>query len=460
MESPASSPAAIQTTISEPTEATRYPNPGYLGAFSHSGMLAEISSSHVATNLETGRTGPQEDPSPTNGETLPEDQDILDRAANCVELLRHLDFSHLSRLVTSWLEKGVNLNLAEPFIAACNDAASALGSSDQALAAHPLQARTLLLNSRRPIILSRDSSLPEYVAQITGHSLRWETIGLFLAAASRAVLDTPSFSPIYLNEDQRMPFVRTLTKICNSCLEIALALDCLNDLQLVLQYENFMIHSHVHGDQSKLRLQIVMGRAFLVFSTAVAKSWLGYSSWRRFGDLTSSLYALGLHEKVDENVLPGFIAELRKACFARIYTLDKEVSIFLGRPPRIIKEYCHFQTPRGHITNSVCPKHFCLSRNSRHGQDTGDSTQQSQLCTDTCPSYTAEIRCRAIFAVFKEKIFRGFYRHSAQPDTHPTMLVAVNINRTNCPADQCHQAYDTRGRKMLGRTASLVQTRD
>lgn len=176
---------------------------------------------------------------PTSNDTLLEDQDILNRAAHCIGMLYQLDFSDLSRLVNSWLEKGFNLNLAEPFLPACNSAMSTLSPPNEARATPPLEARGLLLNSRRPISIPRDSRLSEYTAQITGEFLRWETIGLFLAAAGRAVLDTQSFSPIYLCEDQRMPFVRTLTKICNCCLEISLALDCLNDLQFVLQYENF-----------------------------------------------------------------------------------------------------------------------------------------------------------------------------------------------------------------------------
>lgn len=146
-------------------------------------MLAEISSSHVAANVETAQAEPQEHLSSTSNDTLLEDQDILNRAANCIELLHQLNFSDLSRLVTSWLEKGVDLNLAEPVIAACNDAASTLGPPNQTQAARPLQARALLINSRRPILLSRDSCLSEYVTQITGDSLRWETIGLFLASS-------------------------------------------------------------------------------------------------------------------------------------------------------------------------------------------------------------------------------------------------------------------------------------
>lgn len=146
---------------------------------------------------------------------------------------------------------------------------------------------------------------------------------------------------------------------------------------------------------------------------------LGYSCWRRMGDLTSSLYALGLHEKVDEDSLPGFIAELRKTCLARIYCLDKDLAIFLGRPPRVTNNYCHFQVPKGSSTNSACPTH--VSGNSRSSQGTGGSTQQSELCTETYFSYTAEIRCRATFALFKEEILQAFCGHATQPNTDRTM---------------------------------------
>lgn len=37
--------------------------------------------------------------------------------------------------------------------------------------------------------------------------------------------------------------------------------------------------------------------------------------------------------------------ELRKTAFARIYSADKNIAIFLGRPPRMSKRFCHFQIP-------------------------------------------------------------------------------------------------------------------
>lgn len=66
----------------------------------------------------------------------------------------------------------------------------------------------------------------------------------------------------------------------------------------------------------------------------------GYHSWRRLGDVVSSLYALGYHEKVNLNALvPATLGGLRSAAFCRAYSADKNVSIFLGRPPRMHRKH-------------------------------------------------------------------------------------------------------------------------
>jgi len=55
---------------------------------------------------------------------------------------------------------------------------------------------------------------------------------------------------------------------------------------------------------------------------------------------------MGLHQdiKADGDV-PFFLAELRKLTFAAIYSADKDVATFLGRPPRISHRYCNLQLP-------------------------------------------------------------------------------------------------------------------
>lgn len=69
--------------------------------------------------------------------------------------------------------------------------------------------------------------------------------------------------------------------------------------------------------------------------------FIGYHSWRKLGDVVSSLFALGYHEQLGHPaVTPPFLRELRFVAHSRTYSADKNCSIFLGRPPRMLKRYC------------------------------------------------------------------------------------------------------------------------
>lgn len=55
---------------------------------------------------------------------------------------------------------------------------------------------------------------------------------------------------------------------------------------------------------------------------------------------------MGYHEDIDAKPnIPFFLSQLRKTAFARIFSADKNVSIFLGRPPRMTKRFSNFQIP-------------------------------------------------------------------------------------------------------------------
>lgn len=51
--------------------------------------------------------------------------------------------------------------------------------------------------------------------------------------------------------------------------------------------------------------------------------------------------ALGFHEHLGDNSsTPPFLQVLRHMVFSRTYSADENCSIFLGRPPRMLKHYC------------------------------------------------------------------------------------------------------------------------
>ncbi|KAI8712229.1 hypothetical protein NCS52_01320600 [Fusarium sp. LHS14.1] len=134
-------------------------------------------------------------------------------------------------------------------------------------------------------------------------------------------MDIPFFPHLYQTNEQEIELRELLLRLIACSLDICLSLDCLNDLQHVLQYEYCIINSYVYGDQS-------------------------YHMWRNVGNVISSTMALGYHEDLSTKYkIPTFLLELRKAAFARVHSLDKNSSLFLGRPLRLSKRFCHFQLP-------------------------------------------------------------------------------------------------------------------
>ncbi|KAG0155289.1 Fungal transcriptional regulatory protein, N-terminal [Penicillium digitatum] len=225
--------------------------------------------------------------------------------------------------VTFWLATGANLALAEPFTEKCTENMTYLFTSfSQDDNWHLAYAQRLTQNSREPLQFSSTSDMETFSAQFLDQKFRWESLGIFLSAVSRAAIDISFFPPLFKTEKDQFTLRKLSTKLSDLALDIALSLDCLNDLQLVLQYENFIVHTHVDGDQS-------------------------YHSWTRLGDVVSSMFALGYHENVEKTKppIPAFLSELRKTAWATTYSADKNVAIFLGRPPRMSKRFCHFQVP-------------------------------------------------------------------------------------------------------------------
>lgn len=332
-----------------------YPNPGYLGPSSHAAIFKHITPDDSNPG---GLFGGQED---SNGQWDGDGHLLLQGADVLKHLLSLYSLSSMKELVTFWLAKGTNLALAEPFVAQCTESVSQLFEShDESW--HLVYARRLLQNSARPLRFNASTDIAAFSSQFLDHYARWETLGIFFAAVSRATIDIPFFPALYTTDEQLYTLRRLATKLSDFALEISLSLDCLNDLQLIVQYENFIVHSYVDGDQS-------------------------YHSWRKLGDVISSTFALGYHENNEVKAdIPPFLIDLRKAAFARIYSADKNIAIFLGRPPRMNKRFCHFQIPSCDL-------------------DTRSSYKNNEWDPNTVAGYRADSRWSALCASLKEEIW-------------------------------------------------------
>lgn len=152
-----------------------------------------------------------------------------------------------------------------PFVSQCTDAVAEWNEHTKSVPSVPeyssgtrQQVGLLLENTQRTIDMRQTSGFEAFLGQIVGQNLRLETVGIFLTAAARATLDTAFFPSLFTCDAQRRELILTLSFLGDACLETCLALDCLNDLQLVLQYENFILHSQVDGDQSQSFLPSAM----------------------------------------------------------------------------------------------------------------------------------------------------------------------------------------------------------
>lgn len=139
--------------------------------------------------------------------------------------------------------------MAAPILDYCLDSVRTLFPTQRDLPINGADiSRNLFLHTSRPLKVNATTTIEEFSAQFKERQSRWETLGLFFTAASRAATEMWSS---FDSEKERRDFQRLGMNLSDLCLDIALSLDCLNDLQLVLQYENWILHSFVDGDQSE-----------------------------------------------------------------------------------------------------------------------------------------------------------------------------------------------------------------
>lgn len=158
----------------------------------------------------------------------------------------------MKSLVSFWRAKGANLALSGPFVEICAESASCTSlSSFQGEDWHVGLAQRLIENTARPLEYDATTSFASYSAQFLESRTRWETLGFFLSAVLRATMDVPFFPSLFTTATQRREFQAMLMRQLGCFLDVCISMDCLNDLQLFLQYEYFIIHSYMDGDQSK-----------------------------------------------------------------------------------------------------------------------------------------------------------------------------------------------------------------
>lgn len=228
-----------------------YPNPGYLGTSSHITLFEQLPSVRDTdgdisyTPLDTSSHFNEA----LNGQATTEK---VEQGAALIKRLR-ADLNHrkCESLVLAWIETGINLPIAEPYTVACAAAAQNVLFAFSTTSEDDISSsKTLLNESVRPLNLDRDGTIEDFSRMFAAGSPRWETLGLYFTSISRATIDLVRFPRLFSSPGQRRALQESAMQCSDLCLDIALSIDCMNDLQLMLQYENFILHSLVDGDQS------------------------------------------------------------------------------------------------------------------------------------------------------------------------------------------------------------------
>ncbi|KAF1994633.1 hypothetical protein P154DRAFT_367137 [Amniculicola lignicola CBS 123094] len=182
-------------------------------------------------------------------------------------------------------------------------------------------------NTTKPLsqLLNRHTTPTEFSASVTGENLRWEIVGIVMTLVclvsqtlhdGDAIFCPPNEPPL----DRRALATET-ANAAEACVKMCTDFDIMNDLFLWLLYEFTVAFNSMRTKGS-------------------------YMNWQRSGYLNLAIMSFGLHEeiKVDDDT-PFFITELRKRLFITCYDNDKYTASFVGRPPRLTRQYCRIQLP-------------------------------------------------------------------------------------------------------------------
>lgn len=143
------------------------------------------------------------------------------------------------------------------------------------------------------------------------------------------------------------------------------------------------------------------------------EKWRGFDAWRRLGDVISSVLFLGYHQLTSPSTdIPAFLVDLRKLIFVRIYSDDKNVAVFLGRPPRLTRMFCHFQLPRKFLHPAT-----------EDGQIPDEALESDSgiLALYENISFSSEICWAALCACLKEKALEAHQNVNAGPERDSTI---------------------------------------
>ncbi|KAF2113030.1 hypothetical protein BDV96DRAFT_497104 [Lophiotrema nucula] len=189
----------------------------------------------------------------------------------------------------------------------------------------------ILDNSTRPLKIPATIEACDFHTLFTGENLRLETLGFLMAVAGRSMMF--GIIPENWNEELRKDyggkFADEMLRLSTTCLVVCTLLTPVNDIVIWMFWENLQ-------------------------DTFMMCGYGGSPCWRRVGELATQIYALGIHREANSSDVPFFVQETRRKLVCAAFTIDKTISTFLGRPPRMSKRHIDINLPLDLSDEELC----------------------------------------------------------------------------------------------------------
>lgn len=296
-------------------------HPGFLGPGSYAVLLPQDEDSRKPLEREESVASERSDRELTHQYTLSKSM-RHQMANNVLVTLRHYDSI---RELVLWFNASNEASVipAQLQIDAINALESVVDKHNlRQSPPSPQFIAQVLESTSRPFVFSQSLEAHELQVLCSGENLRFEIVGCLLATAGRSL--TFGFAPAVFNDPahrgSKSRLVDELLRASTTCLFLTTMLATVNDLTILLYYENFHF-------------------------TTLMCGFAGPPSWRRIGELSTQLYALGIHQDKKCANAPIWLRETRRRIFCSSYNYDKIISTFMGRPIRISKRHTDMSLP-------------------------------------------------------------------------------------------------------------------
>lgn len=194
------------------------------------------------------------------------------------------------------------------------------------------QALRIWRNTLQPMCCNGNMSAMDWALQATGENLRFETLGLLIASVSTIACQLPRWHSLFKIHPtfNKMSLTKETLRLLQCCIDCCKKCGSRNDLMPYLLDAKFSMLGYIHGDTSS-------------------------EMWEAFSEVCDSIVLDGRHlGTATDGSIPFFLSQSRIRLFNVVYSMDKFLATFLGRPPHLSYRYCVIQTPDDLTDAELC----------------------------------------------------------------------------------------------------------